>query len=157
MIKTNAGQVAIALDNYAKDVEHRLERMVRGFITELAVTAIDATPVGDSQIYEKLYKLRFARTGLQPIEGLAQGAWTVSMNPTIPFNENYGVNSGSAASTSVIQGLQTYQLGQTVYLGNKTPYIGALENGYSNQAPNGISKIVMAVYRPDLIRYYQGG
>lgn len=157
MITTNANQIADELRSYRTDIERKLENMVRGFITELAVTAIDATPIGDSQVYEKLYKLRYMRTGLQPIEGLAKGAWVATTNPAIPFLEHYGASSGTRALSSVSAGLTSFKLGQNVYLGNSTPYIGMLENGYSSQAPEGISKIVMAVYKPDLVRYFREG
>lgn len=157
MITTNASDIAKEIEAYAQDVERRLQNMVKGFVEELAVTAIDATPLGDSEKYQKLYQMRYNRSGLQPIEGLAQGAWTAVTNPSIPFVENYGKGSGSDAKQSVESGLMSFKLGQTVYLGNSTPYITQLENGYSSQAPEGISKIVMAVFKPDLVRYYQGG
>lgn len=156
MITTNASEISKELGLYALEVERKLGNMVKGFISELAVTAIDATPLGDSVKYQKLYELRYNNTGLKPIEGLAQGAWVAVTTSNIPFVQNYGATSGTAARQSLESGLATFRLGQTVYLGNATPYIGLLEAGYSTQAPEGISKIVMAVFKPDLIRYYQG-
>ena len=160
MITTNASDIAKEIEAYAQDVERRLQNMVKGYVTELAVTAIDATPHGDDVKYRALYQ---RRTDLQPIDGLAQGAWVVTYDPNIPFVQNYGDSSGTAAKTSVEAGLRNFKLGYTVHLGNATPYIGILEAGRtgpgqgSTQAPDGITSIVMEAFKPDLVRYYQGG
>lgn len=157
MITTNASDIAKEIEAYAQDVERRLQNMVKGYVTELAVTAVNATPLGDVRVYQALYEDRQRDTGLLPVEGLAQGAWTVVMSPNIPFVQNYGFDSWKEALTEIKGDLSMYKLGDTVYLGNATPYIDLLEEGSSNQAPNGIMQPVMAAFKPDLVRYYQGG
>ena len=158
MITSNASKIAEELRQYQEEVKRKLTHMVKSYVSELAESAVDATPLGDSTKYLGWYEARFEDTGLRPEEGLAKGGWTVVVNRnSVPFIQNYGVGSGSAALDNVKGGLSSFSLGDSITLGNAVPYISLLENGYSLQAPEGITSIVMKVYRPDLVRYFQQG
>ncbi len=158
MITSNASKIAEELRQYQEEVKRKLTHMVKSYVSELAESAVGATPLGDSTKHLDWYQRRFKSTDLQPKEGLAKGGWTVVVNrSSVPFIQNYGVGSGSAALDNVKGGLSSFSLGDSITLGNAVPYISLLENGYSLQAPEGITSIVMKVYRPDLVRYFQQG
>ncbi len=153
MISADVSKTLESLKKAHAEIVRRLENMVRGFAYEFAMTAISNTPLGDDIKYEALYN---ARTYLQPIAGFAQGSWQVSYSGSLQEQDIY---SGSEALAAVKSKLQSYKLGQSFTIGNTGPYITMLENGYSNQAPDGITRPtvdqVMNAYKINLVRYYK--
>lgn len=144
------------------EIVRRMENMVRGFAYEVALTAINQTPIGDSEAYRKLYLRREKTYGLAPIEGLAKGGWQVSLDGSLDFQQLYGQASGNTAASAARIGMMNYSLGQTVLIGNTGPYIGLLEQNYSLQTNGeGIMKptldSIMAVHRVELLKYYKQG
>ena len=136
--------------------------MVKGFSYEIALTAIDNTPLGDSVAYMRLYQRREKMYGLSPIEGLAKGGWQVSLDGSLEFQELYGSTSGQTALSAAKIGMMNYKLGNTVMIGNEGPYIDDLENNSSNQTNGqGIMQptldSIMQVHKTDLMRYYTQG
>lgn len=158
MIKCDVTDFIKSLELLHQDVVRRLEQMVRGFTYEFALIAIENTPIGDDVTYANLYKSREKYTGLSPVAGFAQGSWQVpdTVGGSLDFQELY---SGTAASSVVRTHMMNYTLGETITLGNQGPYIGLLNNGYSDQAPEGIIKPtieqILSTYKIDLVRNYQ--
>lgn len=153
MISADVSKTLESLKKAHAEIVRRLENMVRGFAYEFAMTAVSNTPLGDDEKYFKLYQ---RRTYLQPIAGFAQGSWQVSNSGSLQQQDLY---SGSAAISKVQSDMQDYKLGQSFTIGNTGPYIINLENGSSNQAPEGITRPtigqVMAAHKINLLRYYQ--
>lgn len=162
MIAVDSSALVKDLEQYYKDVVRKLENMVRGFAYEISLTAVENTPLGDSATYMKLYKRREKAYGLQPIEGLARGGWQISLDGSLEFQEIYGTGSGNTATSAVKIHAMNYQLGETVIIGNKGPYIQQLEMNSSLQT-NGAGIMqptldsIMAVHRVNLQRYYDQG
>lgn len=157
MIKCDVSELLKELEELHKDAIRRLEQMVRGFTYQFALTAIENTPIGDHVAYADKYKSREKSMGLRPIAGFAQGSWQVpdTVSGGLDFQELY---SGDAAVNTVRTHMMNYKLGETITLGNQGPYIGLLNNGYSDQAPEGIIKPtieqMLSTYKIDLVRYY---
>jgi hypothetical protein len=159
MLSIDVSKLILELKEYKVDVQRRLENMVSGFSYELALTAIDNTPLGDSEAYIKLYKRREKAYGLLPEEGLARGGWQVSLDGSLDFQQIYGSGSGDTAGAAVKIHMMNYKLGEEVIIGNKGPYIKYLENGSSTtQAPDGIMQPtindIMSAHKISLNRYY---
>lgn len=154
-IKADTTALEMSLMKAAGAIALKLKAMVKGFSYEFTLSAIENTPLGDSDTYANLYKLREQRYGLAPVEGFAQGSWQIDFDSDLMPQELY---SGSAAGSAAKISLMNYSLGDTVYIGNVGPYIRSLENGYSDQAPEGIMKPtldqVLSAYKIDLKRYY---
>lgn len=153
MIHADVSKTLESLKKAHAEIVRRLENMVRGFAYEFAMTAVSNTPLGDDEKYFKLYQ---RRTYLQPIAGFAQGSWQYSENGTLEQQDTY---SGSAALAGVKSKAANYKLGASFTIGNIGPYITALDGGYSDQSPDGISgptlNQVMAAHKINLLRYYQ--
>ena len=132
MISADVAKVLEELKAYHADTVRRLENMVRGFAYTISKTAIENTPLGNSEEFFKLYELRQGRTGLEPVEGFARGSWQVNTTGQFSMQAIYGVNSGSEALSLVKADLGSYKLGDTVFVGNKGFYIRLLENNYSS-------------------------
>ena len=162
MISSNVDQILKELQEYHKDTVRRLENMVQGFAYTISKEAIANTPIGDSEEFFKLYQLRQGRLGLQPTEGFARGSWQVNTSGEFSIQELYTVNSGSTALALIKTNLESYKLGQTLYIGNKGFYIRQLENNYSGQTNEmGIMQptmdSIMQTYQVDLQRLFKEG
>lgn len=162
MISVDVSKVLEELRAYHQDTVRRLENMVRGFSYIISKTAIENTPLGSAEEFFKLYELRQNRLGLDPLEGFARGSWQVNTTGQFSMQAIYGANSGSEALTLIKTDLESYKLGDTVYVGNKGFYIRLLENNYSSQTNNlGIMQptldSIMQTYQVDLVRLFRGG
>ena len=162
MISADVAKVLEELKAYQQDTVRRLEKMVTGFAYIISQTAIENTPLGSAEEYFKLYELRQNRTGLEPTEGFARGSWQVNTTGQFSMQAIYGANSGSEALTLIKTDLQSYKLGDTVYVGNKGFYIRLLENNYSSQTNNlGIMQptldSIMQTYKVDTVRLFKEG
>ena len=162
MISADVSKVIEELKAYHQDTIRRMENMVRGFAYIISKTAIENTPLGNSEEYFKLYELRQGRTGLQPEEGFARGSWQVNTTGQFSMQAIYGVDSGGQALALVKADLGSYKLGDTVFVGNKGFYIRLLENNYSSQTNElGIMQptldSIMQTYKVDLPRLYKEG
>ena len=162
MISADVAKVLEELKAYHADTIRRMENMVRGFAYIISKTAIENTPLGNSEEYFKLYELRQGRTGLEPKEGFARGSWQVNTTGQFSMQAIYGVDSGGQALALVKADLASYKLGDTVFVGNKGFYIKLLENNYSPQTNElGIMQptldSIMQTYKVDLPRLFLEG
>ena len=99
---------------------------------------------------------------LEPIEGFAKGSWQVNTSGQFSIQVIYGVNSGSEALSLIKTDLDSYKLGDTLYIGNTGFYIDMLENNYSSQTQGvGIMQptldSIMQTYKVDLPRLFREG
>lgn len=75
-------------------------------------------------------------------EGVARGNWYPSLNsPSSSMDENKKDKSGGAAISAATGIAMGAKLGDTIWLTNNLPYILPLENGHSQQAPQGMVDI----------------
>lgn len=130
MIEIQSQALLQQLGQVRKEFKRKLEATVVEVCEGVVSSAVNNTPLGDSETYARWYQLRAARTGLLPQEGYAQGSWQVSYNSSFSSDAVY---SGSAALSNAKGILSGFNLGKDVYIGNNAYYIGALENNYSPQ------------------------
>lgn len=159
MIKASTSKVEEQLAKFKLEVERKLKHMVTKFAYEIAQTAIENTPLGDSITYVRYYK---ARTDLPQVEGIARGNWQFSFDRNAGVQIIAGQASGEAALDVFEAKSGAYKLGQTFYILNAAPYIGALEADSSPQT-NGMGIVkptintVMSAYKINLQEYYKQG
>jgi len=120
----NAREFSISLDKWFEDeVEGRLLQVTRMIGIEVLKRVILKTPVDT---------------------GRARGNWFVSIGAASDAADGAEDKSGQRsinAGSAVITGLTK---AQSIYLVNNLPYIGALENGHSSQAPVGMVAVTIA-------------
>ena len=164
MITVDISKVLEELKKYHEDVERKLKYMVGQFSYLISSEAIRNTPLGNAAPKDRggnlpWYLRREDITGLQPIEGFAQGSWQVNTSGQFNVQEIY---SGGEALSLIRGSISNYQLGQTVYIGNSAYYFRELENNYSEQTQGlGIVKptldAITATYQVDLKRLFDEG
>lgn len=172
-VKANADNLAKSIQEAELKIREGLETMVKGLATNIAIEAVNNTPYGNSTLFAGFYESQ-ARITMMPSgstdAGYAKGGWLVSMNsvPSVEFPDRATDASGYNIKSKAITAGATYNLGDKVYISNHTPYVykqdwpsngfGSLEQGYSRQAPIGISAPttdkIMQVFKQDLKYYY---
>lgn len=160
---SNTDKVAKQLDEFSKEVQRRLTRMVEQFAVDVVQAATENTPLGDSEKYIAWYQSRLTNgSGLPAEEGVARGAWVIGLNGQLSFVPISGQNTAAEAIAEAEMDMQGYKLGQSFVIGNAAPYIGDLENNYSDQT-NGQGIVaptlaqVKAAHEANLKRYYDAG
>lgn len=171
MIKCDTSKLEEQLKKLHEEVTKKLEGMVQIFAYHVTWKAIETTPYGDDVLYSKYYELKSRLRWFLPYEGSAKGGWTVTMNQPsrIYVPERAQDREAINIKTNAEKDSMAYKLGDTVYIMNSVPYVatpgftlgkfGALEKGYSGQAPNGIMQPtldeIIGVYQLKLNEYYE--
>jgi hypothetical protein len=160
MLSVDTSQLEQSLKAFHEEAVRKLGGMVQKFSYTVAYTAIDNTPLGDSNKYEDFYLDREKRLGLEPMEGFAKGSWRVSTDGTLEMQELYGPSSDEMAASIIKGDLESYKLGETVMISNFGPYIRNLEQDfqkYNKQQPIMQPTIdsVMRTYQLHLDDYYK--
>ena len=156
-ITSNSDKLVVQLETFSKQFKNNLEHMVVRFAEDVAIEASRNTPVGSPDDYPRLYKLRRDKYGI-PIEaGFHAGGWVYSESSNVPFVPK--INSPLEMQNDVFgEASGQYKLGDTFYIGANGPAYVKLEQGLSDQAPEGIMKptldTIKAVIESDLKRYY---
>lgn len=128
---------SLPIARYAKALKGDMEKAVRAVALDCFSRIIVKTPVDT---------------------GRARGNWMIDINraPDVMRPDGFGArrseggdpssNAAAAQANSMqqIARLGAYRLGATISIRNTLPYIVALENGSSDQAPNGMVKTTMA-------------
>ena len=161
MLKVDAGPLLYFLEKAAELIERKLKNMVREVALDVVQAGTENTPLGDSRTFISLYLERQKDTRLEPIEGVAQGAWIVSFGELF-FVPHYGTDSYNDAIGEATMDMQQYKLGQPFRIANTAPYIANLEGNSSIQT-NGMGIVepttrqAEAVINANLKTYYDRG
>ncbi len=89
--------------------------------------------------------------------GKARANWQASLNQAADGVLEQTDISGEAAMARVEQVLANMKLGDSFVLSNNLPYVAELEDGSSNQAPNGMLKRNVASWPSLVKKASQGG
>ena len=115
--------------------------MVGEFAVQVVTIAGNITPLGNSEKFAEAYAERHKNNHALPEEeGVARGAWVIALEGLLYFAVNAGEHSVAAAIESAQYEMQYFKLGEDFKIGNKAPYIGDLENNWSDQTTEGIMK-----------------
>ena len=155
-ITSNANKIAKQLEDFSKEFKIRLEGMTVKFAEEVAASAARNTPIGDAQQYPALYRLRQNKFGIPAIEGFHRGAWVYSKSAIPAFSPS--INTITEMQNDVFaEADATYKLGDTFYITANGPAYVQLEQGLSDQAPDGIMKPTLEVIKTAVesnLKYY---
>jgi hypothetical protein len=151
-ISSDTSKLEESLKKFHEEAVRKLKGMVQKFTYTIAWTAMDNTPIGDSEKWQSLYLLRQKKIGLEPIEGFAKGSWRVSTDGTLEMQTLYGPSSDEMALTLVKADMMEYKLGDTVMISNFGPYIKSLEMDFQKYNKN---KPIMKPTIDSVMRTYQ--
>lgn len=166
---SNADKVSEEVQKYKEEVELKLKSMVAMFAFETAQAISRNTPIGSASsleagelangkgpfaAYLELYVKRNERWNIPVEVGYHRGALQYSESGDFPFTPD--INSDYDASNSIYDDASSqYKIGDTFYIGAQGPAYDFLEDGKSEQAPQGITIPALAeVYSIDLPSIY---
>lgn len=81
-------------------------------------------------------------------EGTARGNWLVAIGEIPTGTIEFDDPTGTATISKIQAETMKLQAGEVIYLTNSLPYILRLENGWSQQAPQGMVKLTVQRWRP---------
>jgi len=153
MFSADVTDLLKSLEDYRNQVVKKLKATINTVMYEWSSEVIRITPLGDVDKYWGYYHTRENQYGWKEQAGLTRGNWMFGLNAESISFDSSSFDSGSGtlkASLSTV--MHGYKLGDTITLGNATPYIltpginntlfkrakGRLEGGYSRQAPDGL-------------------
>lgn len=120
--------------NFTTKTQGRSDKFVRLLVSKLAESLIQKTPVGDPSRWQTKY------VPIGYVGGTARANWQYG-NGSIPLSFLEQTDkTGERTLANVIKGVRATDPYAVHYITNNTPYIEALEDGHSSQAPHGMLK-----------------
>lgn len=79
--------------------------------------------------------------------GRARGSWGINLNRPKPGPKDRKDKEGTKPQQELMIAISEYRPGDKIIITSNLPYIGRLEDGYSNQAPRGMVKKNVSRYK----------
>lgn len=119
---------SLAVDAWIQKSKEITNRVIRKVALDMSTSLIQKTPVDT---------------------GRARGNWMLGIGAPVEQATANEDKDGGATTGTILSGLADYdyQSGKPIFITNSVPYITALENGHSKQAPNGMVKITVAEFQ----------
>lgn len=117
------------LEAFARKTEANMALATKKVLIDIGARIIERTPVGDPSIW----------SGPAPkgyVGGRARGSWQYSVNSPATGDPVSIDPTGSATVAAITAGIRP--IPAIHYITSNLPYIQALENGWSTQAPSGM-------------------
>ena len=116
---------AVRIRQVGTAVEENAGKLVRKVALSVDATVVSATPV-DTGRARSNWQVEIGKPAKGELPAFVPGAEGSTVGP----NTQMALALGAAT-------IATYKTGETIHLTNNLPYIGALNNGHSAQAPAG--------------------
>jgi hypothetical protein len=114
------------IGKFNNKVEKAANAIFRGTALDLARRLIIRTPVD---------------------QGYARGGWGVRINGIPADVKNNADKTGQRTIESANAEISKAKIGDSIFIVNGVEYIGPLENGHSDQRPNGMLKVTVTEYQ----------
>ena len=110
---------------FAKETGQATEAVFRGTTLDMVSRIIRRTPVQD---------------------GFLRGAWQTNINSLDTSIPGVADKSGDATIRNANETIARAKIGDVIYLSNNLPYALAIEDGHSDQRPQGMVKVTVAEF-----------
>jgi len=128
------------IKNFNKRVEKAATKIFRGSALEIFSKVILRTPVGNPSKWKSKPPKGYAG-------GRLRGNWMASINSPASAVTDKTDKSGRASMARAKTATQTARLIDSIYLMNNLPYAKRVEDGWSQQAPEGMVKRTIAEFK----------
>ncbi len=124
---------ALDIQKFAKKCVSNSDLVVRKVVLDIGRSLVEKTPVGNPDLWQNPDNKPEGYVG-----GHARANWSHSIGALV--NQEFDVvdATGNSSNERIASSLPINAGGQVHYIQNSVPYIEALEDGHSSQAPNGM-------------------
>lgn len=121
------------LDAFARKADGNMALATKKILLDIGTRIIERTPVGDATLWQSPPPKGY-------VGGRARGSWQYSIN--VPEAKDTGLidPTGQAAIAGIMAKINPVPA--IHYISSSLPYMQALENGWSSQAPAGMVGLV---------------
>ena len=131
---------ALDISRFVKKCGNNADQVVRKTVLDIGKSLIEKTPVGDATYWQSKPPAGY-------VGGHARASWSHSEG-TLEAKQFDTIDPSGAASTSRIMASVPVKAGGKVhFIQNSVPYIQALEDGHSRQAPNGMVGLTVVEFQ----------
>ena len=123
---------ALDIQKFAKKCATRSDLVVRKVVLEIGRSLVEKTPVGNPDLWQNPDNKPEGYIG-----GHARANWSHSIGAQSIQEFDVVDATGNASNDRIAASLPINAAGKVHYIQNSVPYIEALEDGHSSQAPNG--------------------
>lgn len=124
---------ALDIQKFAKKCVTRSDMVVRKVVLDIGRSLVEKTPVGNPDLWQNPDNKPEGYIG-----GHARANWSHSIGAQVIKEFDVVDATGNASNERIASSLPINAGGQVHYIQNSVPYIEALEEGHSSQAPNGM-------------------
>ena len=124
---------ALDIQKFAKKCVTRSDLVVRKVVLDIGRSLVEKTPVGNPDLWQNPDNKPEGYIG-----GHARANWSHSIGAQVIQEFDVVDATGGASIDRIISSVPVKAAGEVHYIQNSLPYMQALEDGHSTQAPNGM-------------------
>jgi len=138
------GMMSFALDiqKFAKKAGDNADLVVRKVVLDIGRSLVEKTPVGNPDLWQNPDNKPDGYVG-----GHARANWSHSIGALVNQEFKEIDATGGASIDRIISSVPVKAAGKVHYIQNSLPYMQALEDGHSTQAPAGMVAITQTEFQ----------
>ena len=133
---------ALDIQKFAKKCVTRSDLVVRKVVLDIGRSLVEKTPVGNPDLWQNPDNKPDGYVG-----GHARANWSHSIGALVNQEFKEIDATGGASIDRIISSVPIKAAGKVHYIQNSVPYIQALEDGHSTQAPAGMVAITQTEFQ----------
>ena len=124
---------ALDIQKFAKKCGDNADLVTRKVVLDIGRSLVEKTPVGNPDLWQNPDNKPEGYVG-----GHARANWSHSIGALVNQEFKEIDATGGASINRIISSVPVKAAGEVHYIQNSLPYMQALEDGHSTQAPNGM-------------------
>ncbi len=133
---------ALDIQKFAKKAGDNADKVVRKVVLDIGRSLVEKTPVGNPDLWQNPDNKPDGYVG-----GHARANWSHSIGALVNQEFKEIDATGGASIDRIISSVPIKAAGKVHYIQNSVPYIQALEDGHSTQAPAGMVAITQTEFQ----------
>lgn len=133
---------ALDIQKFAKKAGDNADLVVRKVVLDIGRSLVEKTPVGNPDLWQNPDNKPDGYVG-----GHARANWSHSIGVQVIQEFDVVDATGNASNERIASSLPINAGGKVHYIQNSVPYIEALEDGHSTQAPAGMVAITQTEFQ----------
>ena len=133
---------ALDIQKFAKKAGDNADLVVRKVVLDIGRSLVEKTPVGNPDLWQNPDNKPDGYVG-----GHARANWSHSIGALVNQEFKEIDATGGASIDRIISSVPIKAAGKVHYIQNSVPYIQALEDGHSTQAPAGMVAITQTEFQ----------